>query len=298
MLKFPKLRHRWARLGAVVPLLAGGMSVELEAACITITNQPKSRYVFPFCPVAFSVGATSAFPLAFQWFTDIGFGPEHIPGGTNSVVVLRPSYSESGIVFAVVTSSCGSVTSSPAFMRVLGDVVPPDLRSASGSANQIVVRFRLGHCESPRNGLYPDSTTNLANYQVSGGVVVSNAQLSCTGTSVLLTTGRLTPGASYAVTVSDVWDASGNSIEPGSQVSFIAAFPADLLPHAIHLTPSPLGTVLEWLGDGALQFAERANGPWNDVVGASSPYLPGVTPPCLNIETEGTPIFFRVRWQE
>jgi hypothetical protein len=275
--------------------LTGGLVLQMEAACITITNQPKNMYVFPYCPVTFSVGAQSALPMSFQWFRNVGLGSEPIPGATNSTVTI---FAEWGGYSAVVYSDCGSTRSREAILSLSGDVIPPRLAGASGLANlnQVVVSFLVGHCASPFNVLYPENATNIANDQLSGGLIVSNAQLSCTGTNVILSTSRQTPSTSYTVTVSGVLDVFGNGIYDGSQTTFTALAQAVVPPYVVRLVLANGVMVVAWAGDGILQVAARPDGPWSDIIGASSPYLPNLMPPCLSGASVPSSQFFRARW--
>lgn len=278
--------------------LTAGLALKMEAACIMITNQPKNMYVFPYCPVTFSVGAESALPISFQWFRNVGAGSEPIPGATNSTVTLYPGFGDQGDYWAAVFNECGGAESALARLRLSQDVVPPWLAGASGMANltQVVVSFSVGHCGSPFNVLYPEYATNIANYQLSGGLNVSNVQLSCTGTNVILTTSRQTPSVSYTVTVSGVTDIFGNGIQDGSQTTFTALAQTPVPPYMVRLVSVNGVMVVEWAGDGMLQGAANPDGPWSDIIGALSPYLPNLMPPCLSGSSVPSSQFFRVRW--
>jgi hypothetical protein len=213
-------------------------------------------------------------------------------------VTIHPGFADQGAYSAVVYSDCGSARSREAILLLSGDVVWPALAGASGLANlnQVVVSFSVGHCASPFNVLYPEYATNIANYQLSGGLIVSNAQLSCTGTNVILTTSHQTPNASYTVTVSGVIDVFGNGIQDGSQATFTALVHTLVPPYVVRLASVNGVVVIEWLGDGMLQGAANPGGPWSDILGASSPYLPNLMPPCLSGSSVPSSQFFRVRW--
>ncbi|WP_158945101.1 immunoglobulin domain-containing protein [Granulicella sp. S190] len=112
---------------------------------ILITKQPMDVYVSAGDPATFSVTATSALPLTYQWF-EAAPGSSHftaIPGATStSYTQATTAVSDSGSVFYVVVSngSSTSVTSHSASLFVgsltgignlcegwqsLGDALPP-----------------------------------------------------------------------------------------------------------------------------------------------------------------------------
>jgi hypothetical protein len=82
----------------------------------TITLQPQSQTVFQGSNVTFSVLATSATPLSYQWF--IGVVP--FPGATNASLVIsnvQPAYA--GSYNVVVSNAGGSITSQVATLNVI-----------------------------------------------------------------------------------------------------------------------------------------------------------------------------------
>ncbi len=85
--------------------------------------------------------------------------------------------------------------------------------------NHLAVRFN--------SRVDPVTGANPANYSISGGVMVTDAQMSRQPDTVFLTVGQLVEGRSYKLTIHDVADTatSANTIWPGSGVSFAAEFP-------------------------------------------------------------------------
>jgi PKD repeat protein len=63
------------------------------------------------------------------------------------------------------------------------------------------------------------NATDTANYSIPG-LSISNAAIIDGNKSVRLTTGAMTPGASYVLTVDNVMDENGNTIAPNSQFGF------------------------------------------------------------------------------
>ena len=97
-----------------------------------ITNQPPDRAVNQGANATFTVGATGAAPLSYQWRFE----------GTNIAAATASSYTRTnaqpaheGDYDAVVTNVAGSVTSSPAFLIV---AIPPSMamQPQSQSVNQ------------------------------------------------------------------------------------------------------------------------------------------------------------------
>jgi sugar lactone lactonase YvrE len=85
-----------------------------------ITGQPQGVTLLLNQFTNFSVTATGSAPLAYQWFKSFGGAPVLLPAATNSYYSILPtSRYPSGSYFVVVTNIYGSVTSSPALLRVL-----------------------------------------------------------------------------------------------------------------------------------------------------------------------------------
>ena len=96
-----------------------------RAVAPTITTQPSSLTVTEPAAATFSVVASGATPLTYQWRRN---GAD-ISGATNSSLVLNPSvYSDNGAQFdVIVTNNRGSVTSDIATLTVLPGIftTPP-----------------------------------------------------------------------------------------------------------------------------------------------------------------------------
>jgi hypothetical protein len=85
--------------------------------------------------------------------------------------------------------------------------------------------------------LDPASATDVSHYSLDQGVTISNATIGSTPDTVILSVSPLVENQSYTLTLNDVLDTapSANTIWPGSQFAFSAAFPP---------APSP-----NWLAD-------------------------------------------------
>jgi hypothetical protein len=85
-----------------------------------ITQQPQSRIVPPGANVPFTVTATGANPLSYQWW----FNNNALPGATNaSHTVTNAQITDAGNYVVVITNSYGSITSDVAVLTV--DTNPP-----------------------------------------------------------------------------------------------------------------------------------------------------------------------------
>jgi hypothetical protein len=96
------------------PLNTSGGTTNSSQAPI-ISTSPQSTTVTQGQQATFTVSATGAPPLTFQW---IRAGTE-IPGATNPTYSFQTTIGDSGVVFMVkVSNNFGSVTSSGATLTV------------------------------------------------------------------------------------------------------------------------------------------------------------------------------------
>ncbi|HXJ61432.1 MAG TPA: hypothetical protein VNU68_32725 [Verrucomicrobiae bacterium] len=214
------------RLQAVVAGLSGlaGLTAVSQGACdpVTITEQPQSVTVVEGCRATFHAVASGTEPITYQWFEE----GKLIANATNAIYTTPPlRLGNNGNSHTVlIQNPCRSVESQPAILTVAQDTVPPNLLGAASGAtpDQVVLHFSAD-CPGPGGGLAPASATDSSHYSLTGGLQVNRAELSCEGTTVILTlNARLSEGVNYAVTVTDVMDWAGNVIPAGSQASFHA----------------------------------------------------------------------------
>ena len=247
---------------------------------VMIANQPQSQSVLENCPATFSVGVTGTGPYSYQWFRD----EQPVPDATNSTFVIpHVSIADNGTrIHAVAANACSQAISSTVIVVVLLDVVPPRVLRARGDASlgQVIVTFSVGGCQGGP-GLESVSAQEPFNYSSSGGIVISNAQLDASGTTVILTTSHQTPNTLYTLRVEGVSDWSGNTIMPGSEVMFqswlvVAGPDPKVVPPPVSLIQSGAETWIIWPPGSFLQSADNILGPWHALPNPDFPYR--VTP--------------------
>jgi hypothetical protein len=151
-------------------------------------------------------------PFGYYWLKDGAL----IGANTTTFTTLPLGPGDDGSVFTLVITNLFSQVEISSTVTVLSDETPPVLQSAVAgqSFNSVTLTFS--------EPLEPVSATTLANYQLSGGLLLFGATLDPSGTRVTLSTSLQAPAAVYTVTVNGVRDASsvGNLIEPDSTASF------------------------------------------------------------------------------
>ena len=233
---------------------------------IEIVAQPASMTALENCPVTFSVMVSGSAPVFYEWHKD-GMA---IPGANQSSIVTPPvALSDSGSLYWVVVSNdCGAVTSDAATLTVSADVVPPIPQRAVGgpTLNTVAIYFGVAGCVAQK--LEVGSAMELSNYQLSGGLVVSNAVLAPGGTNVILTTSQQMPGAEYTVFLEGVSDVAGNTIPIGSHLAFWGWAPI-----RVSIDRTGTNSVISWRPPiGLLEIAGNVSGPWVPMPFATSPY--------------------------
>ena len=178
--------------------------------------QPADAYFLEGQSITLGVAVSGSPLISYQWFK----GVSSILNATNaSYTITNPVVTDSGNYYVTVNNPSGSVNSRTAAITILADKVPPSVTSAVASSSQIVVTF-----SSPVDSV----TANVAgHYVLSGGLTVSSAVINpADATKVTLTTsGAMTLGAVYQLTVSGVTDLYNNS--GSSTVSFTRSITID-----------------------------------------------------------------------
>lgn len=130
----------------------------------TIAAHPQSQSVKVGTNAAFSVVASGAAPLRYQWH----YNGAVVPGATNSSIMLIPvAWSNAGSYSVTVTNGVGSVTSTPATLTVL----PPDpshidsITMLPDGRVQLEIRGDAGHyvVEYSSNLVFWADLTNILN---------------------------------------------------------------------------------------------------------------------------------------
>jgi len=155
-------------------------------------------------------------PATYFWYTNggsawffVGNTPVgtnlNNPLGTNTSLMISNVAAYANVTFALIASNAFSTASNGFIFAPATDTTPPTVTGIAGDASgtNILVSFS----ELVNVG----SATTLANYAVldslSNPITLTRAVLGADGRSVVLQTGaKLTPGASYGVTVSGVQD--------------------------------------------------------------------------------------------
>jgi hypothetical protein len=108
-----------------------------------IVSQPVSQTGFRSNSVTFSVTASGATPLAYQWF----FNSNVLAGATNTTLPLvNLQTNQAGSYFVVVTNGFGGVTSSIATLTVLTNAQPPPFQwvnSVAGLADDVAESVKV-----------------------------------------------------------------------------------------------------------------------------------------------------------
>jgi hypothetical protein len=197
----------------------------LPAGTVSISAQPQPASVPAGSKVTFNVGfstslstnnaATTNGPVVAQWRKN----GVNIPGATgSSYTTPYLTTGDNGAAYSVVVSIPGaSVTSSVPAVSVTSDNVLPTVVSAASDDS---MRAVVVHFSEP---LDPLTALNPANYSIPGlsvsGVtwaVSSNVVSNPANDAVKLTTSGQADNTAYTVTVSNVKDASGNTIGSGN----------------------------------------------------------------------------------
>lgn len=271
-----ELRAATAAILVGFVLLCALRAESADCTPIGIAVQPQSLGVGEGCPATFVISVTGSGPYRYQWWRD----DQPIPDGTNSTyTIATPRTSDNGTrVRVTISNDCSNITSAEGLLYILLDVVPPRLLRAHSDATleRIIASFAVGACGWP--GLDTVTAQEVLNYSCSGGITTSNALLDASGTNVILTTSRQTPGAIYTLTASAVADLHGNTIPSNSEAKFQAwvimpgSDPGRIVPPPVAISRSNnTFLVLQPLG-GLLEQAERITGPWSLLGDAGHPY--------------------------
>ena len=176
----------------------GSGQMQFYSPLVSITQNPVSQNVDYNQPVTFTIGASSQFPLGYQW----RYNSTPIAGATNtSYAITNVASFNAGNYDCVVTNTIAyAATSSPAILVV-------------GAANFLANRYSFSSSSTdPSSGLpiTPDSVggqwgTNFGSATVTGGQLVLDGT---TGTFMQLPPNLFNGGNSTALTV-EFWATYG-----------------------------------------------------------------------------------------
>ena len=203
----------------------------------------------------FSIALSSVGPVSYQWQRDGAniLGANQI-SLTNDPVLL----SDSGARFrCVVSNTKGTTNSLEATLTVSADTTRPTLVSAYSQGDRgVLVTF------SERVDFTSASQAN--NYTLNNGIAVTQAAPDASGRGVLLTTGPMTYGTGYVLTVNGVKDQAGtpNTITSGSQIAFTA----------LELTPQNIGNPAQSFQIAVVAGGIDVTGGGADIGGASDQF--------------------------
>lgn len=229
-----------------------------------ITIQPLNRTGTNGATISFSVTATGE-ALSYQWFFN---STNLLAGATNSIVLLTNiSTASVGTYAAVVANLGGSVTSSPALLRIT------TLPFISSIPNQVTVAglatptipFTIGDLETPATNLALSASSSVPVLVPTNNIVFGGSGSKRTVTVTPLT--NVTGAASIQVTVTDMdggTASSGFVLTVGSPLSILQQ-PLDSLVVTQGYDAS-LSIIAD--GYGALTYQWRRNG--TNIIGATS----------------------------
>ncbi len=108
-------------------------TVEVYSSCNpVITNQPSNQVVLLGTTAEFAVGASSEFPLSYQWYFN-QTNPIVSPPTFATLTLPDVTVLEAGLYSVVVSSAYGSATSSVAALTVVTPLVSHVARNSNGS---------------------------------------------------------------------------------------------------------------------------------------------------------------------
>ena len=208
---------------------------------LTVSQAPADYATNAGGTATFSVAATQGSAhLAYQWMEN----GTNIPGATSAFYttgVLIPS--DNGDTFAVAIGPPGfpSTISGPVVLTVSN--LPPAIYSAGtpvwNTTNEIVIVFS--------EPVTPATANNAANYLLDNGATVLSAAVGSLPNEVVLATSPLTPGTGYNVTVQNLQNFYGATMQTPATAS-IGIYPPALalwLKAGTGVTTDPNG-VTQW----------------------------------------------------
>ncbi len=207
---------------ATVALACAAVVARAEVT-LEILRQPTNTTLLPCATATISVAARALesgvfeVPITYQWQSRPTDAPEwaDVPNATNAAIILaRPQ--EPNAIFRCQLSAGGlSVTSDPARLTIVEDLLPPGILSVTiPSPDTIVIHYDMT--------MDPFTTTDPFNYALTDELV-AGVTMTDPATAVLTVQGSLEPEKDYVLAVSNIHDGrecGGVPIADNTTVSF------------------------------------------------------------------------------
>jgi poly(3-hydroxybutyrate) depolymerase len=236
----------------------------------SITNQPHNQSAVVGTTATFTVGASGAEPLNYQWRSHLSLSSfTNIPFGTEAALVLTNVQPTTRRFAVVVTDSGGlSVTSSP--LVTLTVLLPPSITSQPTNGGGDVggsATFSVGASGAAPLTYQWRWNTNLLAGQTTRTLLLTNLQLTQLG--------------QYSVVVSNfIGSVTSQVAGLGLYLTMAPQFDP-----ALNISHAADGTEVRWHENGRLERALTVAGPWQSL-SAASPFMSSPT---------GAMAFFRVK---
>ena len=173
----------------------------------TDNTQPADQYIVQGRSATLNVLAAGSAPIQYQWYQ----GSNPIQDATNSSYsIAAVDFTNSGTYYAVVSNPMGPTNSRVATLTVLADTIAPAVTNITATARQVSITY-----SEPVDS---NSTTNVANYTLSGGGSFTNAVLNGQ-TVTLYSASPLMLGTIYTVSINGVMDLYRNAAHTSVQVA-------------------------------------------------------------------------------
>ena len=203
------------------------------------TNQITSHYGYSFVKAQISQQPTNVtdaveagnvtltavaagYPNTYQWYKDgVALeastnpdGSQHYPQGVTgtTLVIGEATPSDSGRYHVVIANPLGNVTTVDATVTVAADKTSPKVAYVTALSSNDLVRVVFDRW------ITPETASVIANYTLSGGAIVTSANLSSDPSVVVLGVTGLASGTQYTLSVTGVKDQrqSSNLIQANS----------------------------------------------------------------------------------
>ena len=182
--------------------VTSAVSTLTVAAEARITASPTNQTVNEYQTATFNVSAVGYAPLAYQWYTN-GAMVLNATNTSYTTPAVAPAPYNGMQFYVVVTNTFGNVTSTVATLTVVTDVVPPTVlavREDNTLLTEAPARVKVLFSEP----VTPATSTNLSNYTLGGGAVLTNAVYLTN--AVMLFASNLAVGNSYTLAIQGVTD--------------------------------------------------------------------------------------------